>query len=43
MFFRELLDAGVHRKEAFLQVKKAHGASRRSVYRYCEQFGVSTR
>lgn len=41
--FRALLDAGIHRKQAFLTVRKEHGASRRSVYRYCNEFKISTR
>lgn len=41
--FRELLDAGRHRKEAFLTLRREHGVSRRSIYRYCAEFGVSTR
>lgn len=41
--FRQLLDAGEHRKSAFRKMLLEHGASRRSVYRYCEEFKVSTR
>lgn len=46
---RELLDAGVPRKKAFLQVSdeiKAINpelpASRRQIYTWCKKFGVST-
>jgi predicted transcriptional regulator YheO len=41
--FRELLDSGIHRKAAFRQLRLEHGVSRRSVYRYCREFRVSTR
>lgn len=48
--FRDLLDRGVLRKKALLQVKDEVKAldpelpcSRRSVYEWCKKFGVSTR
>jgi hypothetical protein len=48
--FRELLDSGVLRKKALLQVKQEMKAideempcSRTRIYEWCKRFGVSTR
>lgn len=41
--FRALLTLGVIRRDAFVQVRKEFGVSRRTVYRYCARYGVSTR
>ncbi|MDD5302984.1 MAG: hypothetical protein PHS14_07710 [Elusimicrobia bacterium] len=48
--FRELLDAGVPRKKALLQVRDEIRAvdpdlpnSRTSIYAWCKKWGVSTR
>lgn len=41
--FRELMDNGVHRKEAVLKVRTELGVPRTSLYRYCKRFGVSTK
>lgn len=41
--FRQILNQGILRKNAFVQVLQEFGVSRRSVYRYCAEFGISTR
>ncbi len=42
-FFRDLLDRGVHRKEAMRRTLAEFGCDRASIYRWCARFKVSTR
>lgn len=38
-----LLNKGVHRKLAIIKISEEFSVSRRSIYRYCKRFGVSTK
>lgn len=40
--FRAKLNLGMHRKLALQEIKDHFNVSRRSIYRYCAQFGVPT-
>ena len=41
--FRSLIDNGSLRKNAIEYLRERFNVSRRSVYRYCKRFGISTK
>ena len=41
--FRALLERGLHRKEAIAKVCSETRIHRATLYRYCQEFGVSTK
>ena len=41
--YRKLLDRGILRKAAIAEICSCRGVSRRSLYRWCRDFNVSTK